>query len=283
MSVRIMTDSASDISQEKAQEMGVKVIPLKIRFGHEEYLDGVTLSPHEFYEKLAEAPELPKTSQIPPHEYEELFREALDAGDEVVMIALSSGVSGSYQSANIAASEFESGVYVVDSKQFCISQYILVQQAAVLRDAGKSASEIAWEINSLKERARVIAAFDTLEYLHKGGRLSKAAALAGNVLSIKPVLTIDDGKVSVLSRARGAKRANKAMISEIVDRGGIDFSLPVCLGYAGLDDELLKGFIKDSKALYAGKENEIPIADVGATIGTYSGPGAIAIGFFENR
>lgn len=280
MSVRIITDSASDISQEQADKWGITVIPLKVRFGDREFLDGVTLSPHEFYDMLEKAPELPKTSQIPPYEYSRYFEDAVAAGDEAVLLTLSSEVSGCFQSAHIASADFDEGIYVVDTKQFCISEYILVEQAVRLRDAGMSAEQIAGQINELRERAVVIAAFDTLEYLHKGGRLSKAAAVAGNMLSIKPVLTISDGVVKILEKARGVKRATKAMISEVVKRGGIDISMPVCFGYAGAKDDGVRRFIEDSRELYINGADNIPIADVGATIGTYSGPGAIALAFF---
>ena len=131
--VRIITDSASDIPQQRAKEWDITVIPLKVRFGDEEYLDGVTLSATEFYKKLIETDTVPKTSQIAPYEYEQEFRKAVDAGEEVVLFSLSSGVSGSYQSACIAAEEFGDKVHVVDTKQFCISEYIIVQRAVEMR------------------------------------------------------------------------------------------------------------------------------------------------------
>ena len=175
MAVRIATDSASDISQERAKELGITVLPLTVRFGEEEFLDGITLTGHDFYKKLIETDEIPKTSQVTPFEYSRLFKEAVEAGDEVILFSVSSGVSGSFQSANIAASEFEEGVYVIDTRQVCISEFIIVQRAVEMRDAGMGAEEIVEAITEELNKVHVIAVFDTLEYLKLGGRLSSAA------------------------------------------------------------------------------------------------------------
>ena len=283
MAIQIMTDSASDISQELAAKWNIRVIPLKIYFGEEEYLDGVTLSNRAFYEKLVETDVPPKTSQIPPYEYEQLFAEAVKAGDEVICFCLSSGVSGSYQSACIAAKDFQDRVTVIDTKQFCISEYIIVQQACRYRDAGLPAKEIVSRIREELKDAHVIAVFNTLEYLKLGGRLSAASAFAGNLLSLKPVLTIEDGVVKVLGKARGSKNSNNLLMQFVEKTGGIDFEKPVCLAYAGFSDEVLRKYMQDSARLYAGNEEKLQIAKVGATIGTYSGPGAIALAFFTKK
>lgn len=281
MAVTIMTDSASDISQEVAKKWEIVVLPLRVRFGEEEYLDGVTLSPYQFYEKLIETDEIPKTSQITPFDFGEAFRKEVEAGNEVVMFTLSSGVSGSYQSACIAAEEYPGKVRVVDSQQFCVSEYIIVERAVQLRDAGKSASEIAVIMEEEKKEAHVFAIFDTLEYLKLGGRISSAAAFAGTMLNLKPVLTIEEGVVKVLGKARGSRNGNN-MLTEWANKLGIDFDRPVCFAYSGFDDTMLKKYIHDQKDLYEGHLEELQIAVAGATIGTYAGPGAIAVAFFEN-
>ena len=284
MSVKIIADSSSDVSQDLAKEWGIRILPLKIRFEDEEYLDGVTLSNKEFYEKLIENNTLPKTSQISPADYEDAFREALKDNDEVVCLTISSGVSGTVQSATIAAGEFDGKVYVVDSKQFCISYFILVEYAVRLRDEGKSAKEIAEEIEAIRDKSTVLSVFDTLEYLKAGGRLSSAAAFVGEVLSIKPVITITDGIVEVIGKARGSKKGNNILISKVEEVGGIDFSMPYCVGYTGLSSELLEKYLSDSAALYPDDLSKIRRVSVGATIGTYAGPGAIAVAFFpKNR
>ena len=280
MGVTIIADSASEVSQETAKEWGIKVIPLKIRFGEEEYLDGVTLSNKRFYEKLIESDELPKTSQISPADYEDCFKAAVEAGDEVVCLTISSGVSGCVQSANIAAAEYEGKVHVVDTMQFCISYYILVEYAVRLRDAGKSAKEIADEITRVREKAIVLAVFDTLEYIKAGGRLSSTAAFVGEILSIKPVITITNGIVDVIGKARGSKKGNNMLIEKVKAIGGIDFTMPVVTGYTGLSDEYLQKYLEDSRDLYDGDISDIRKVSVGATVGTYAGPGAIAVAFY---
>ena len=280
MGVTIIADSASEVSQETAKEWGIKVIPLKIRFGEEEFLDGVTLSNKRFYEKLIESDELPKTSQISPADYEDCFKAAVEAGDEVVCLTISSGVSGCVQSANIAAAEYEGKVYVVDTMQFCISYYILVEYAVRLRDAGKRAKEIADEITRVREKAIVLAVFDTLEYLKAGGRLSSTAAFVGEILSIKPVITITNGIVDVIGKARGSKKGNNMLIEKVKAIGGIDFTMPVVTGYTGLSDEYLQKYLEDSRDLYDGDISDIRKVSVGATVGTYAGPGAIAVAFY---
>lgn len=283
MAVRIITDSASDIRQSQAEEWGIKVIPLKVRFGEEEYLDGVTMKPREFYSRLVETDEVPKTSQITPYEYDREFKAAREAGDELICFTMSSGVSGCYQSACLAASDYDEGIYVIDTKQFCISQYIIVQRAVQLRDMGNSAADIVRIITDEQQDAHVIAVFNTLEYLKLGGRLSAAAAAAGNLLAIKPVLTIEDGIVKIIGKARGSRRGNNLLSEAVTKLGGIDFDRPVCLAYSGFSDEVLRKYMNDSAYLYEGYEDRLQIAEVGATIGTYSGPNAIALAFFAKK
>ncbi len=280
MGVSIIADSATDVSQETAEKWGISIIPLKIRFGEEEFLDGVTLSNKNFYEKLVETDELPKTSQISPSDYTEYFEKELNKGNDIVCLTISSGVSGCIQSANLAASELKGNIYVVDSKQFCISYYILVEYAVRLRDEGKSAREIAKEIERLRGKSTVLSVFDTLEYLKAGGRLSPTAAFVGEILSIKPVITITDGIVDVIGKARGSKKGNNILKNKVIELGGIDFSMPICVGYTGLSDDLLVKYLEDSSDLYDGDISDINKVSVGATIGTYAGPGAIAVAFF---
>lgn len=281
MAVRIVTDSASDISQELAKKWDITVIPLNVRFGDEEFLDGVTLSGHDFYKKLVETDEIPKTSQISPYEYSRIFEEADKAGDELIYFSLSSGVSGSYQSALIAAQDYSDNIHVLDTQQFCISEYIIVQRAVEMRSQGMNAKEIVEKISVEMKKAHVIAVFDTLEYLKLGGRLPSAAAFVGNLLMIKPVITIEDGQVKVIGKARGSKNSHNMLMEFVRNHGGIDMDKPACLGYTGLSDEVLMKYVEDSKVLYEGHEDKLQYAVVGATIGTYAGPGAIALAYFE--
>lgn len=283
MSVRIIIDSASDITKEQADQLHLDFLPLKTIFGKEEYLDGITMSSSQFYEKLIETEQLPTTSQIPPYEYEALFESVKAAGDTAVCITLSGKLSGCIQSANIAAQEYESVVEIVDSENVCIGERILIFYAVRLREEGKSAEEIHRLLDLKKKEIRVIALLDTLEYLKKGGRISATTAFAGTLLSIKPVVAVVDGEVAILGKARGSKNGNNMLMELTENNGGIDFSLPFALGYSGLTDTLLQKYIADSHSLYEGKTDTLPISAIGSTIGTHVGPGAIALAFFAKK
>ena len=169
----------------------------------------------------------------------------------------------------------------MDSLNVCIGEQNLIMYAVRLREQGLSAPEIAALLNHKKHDICLVAVFDTLEYLKQGGRISKTAAWAGSVLSIKPVISILKGEVAILGKARGSKNGNNMLIQNVQQSGGIDFSMPYCLGYSGLDDTLLQKYIEDSRALWEGKTDDLPISTIGSTIGTHAGPGAIAVSFFH--
>lgn len=283
MSVQLIIDSASDLTKAQADALNLVYLPLRTIFGEEEFLDGITISHKEFYEKLIESDCMPTTSQIPPHDYEAAFAAVKAAGDTAVVITLSSRLSGSFQSANIALEGYEDCIYLVDSENVCLGEQILVQYACRLRDEGKSAAEIVAALDSHKKDVRVIALLDTLEYLKRGGRISGAAALAGNLLSIKPVIAIVDGEVAVLGKARGSKNGNNMLMQEIEKTSGIDYTMPFCLGYTGLDDSLLKKYISDSEVLWKDKVDDLPISTIGSTIGTHTGPGGVCVSFFAKK
>lgn len=283
MSIRIITDSASDITQKEAEELGIQVLPLRVSFDSEEYLDGITLSHHEFCEKLIESDVLPKTSQITSYYFEEAFRTALEEGHEVLCITMSSKLSGTYNSACVAADEIGSGVVVVDSENVAIGERILVLRALKLIKDGLPLADIVQQLEYERRQIRVIALLDTLEYLKKGGRISSVAAFAGGILALKPVIEIRDGEVKLLGKARGSRAGNNRLNEEVKAVGGVDFTRPVYLTYGGLNDDLLKKYITDSAALYEGKIDRLPICSVGCTIGTYAGPGAIGVAFFASE
>lgn len=281
MSIRIIVDSASDLTKEQADALHLDFLPLKTIFGEEEFLDGITLSHEQFYEKLIESDCLPTTSQISPHDFEQVYEDVRKNGDTAVVITLSGKLSGTYQSAHIALEDYEDCVTIVDSENVCLGEQILVMYACRLRDAGASAAEIADALNSKKKNVRTVALLDTLEYLKRGGRISKTAAFAGNLLSIKPVIAIENGEVAILGKARGSKNGCNMLREEITKYHGIDFSMPVCLGYTGLDDKLLQKYIKDNSDLWVSKVDELPISSIGSTIGTHTGPGGICVAFFS--
>lgn len=281
MSVRIIIDSASDLTKERADALHLDFLPLKTIFGDTEYLDGITLTHQQFYEKLIESDCMPTTSQIPPHEYETVYEDVKAKGDTAVVITLFNKLSGTFQSANIALDGYEDYVFPVDSENVCLGEQILALLACRLRDEGMSAAQIAERLNEEKKKICVIALLDTLEYLKRGGRISKTAAFAGNLLSIKPVISIVDGEVAILGKARGSKNGNNMLIQEVEKSNGIDFSKPFCLGYTGLDDSMLKKYINDSSALWEGQVEKLPISTIGSTIGTHAGPGGICVSFFR--
>lgn len=283
MALTIITDSASDILQTEAKTLGIEVVPLITIFPDKSYRDGVDISHNQFFERLIESDELPTTSQITPHTYGEYFDAALEKGNEVLCLVLSSKLSGCYQSACIAQQErSDKPIYVVDTLSATFGERILVEYAVRLRNEGIEVSKIASMLEEAKKKVRVVALLDTLEYLKKGGRISATAALAGTLLSIKPVIALQEGVISLLGKARGSKNGNNFLIQEIEKSSGIDFDMPFSLAYSGLSDTLLQKYIKDSAHLYKGiPAEELPVRTIGSTIGTHIGPGAIGVGFFE--
>lgn len=279
--ITIITDSASDISQNNNK--GVTVLPMTITFGEENYEDGVSLTPDNFYMKLIESSALPKTSQVSPYAFGQAYENALKSADYVIVITLSSKLSGTYQSACIAADDYDGRVFVIDSENVTVGEQILVDYALSLIDKGIEVNTIVSQLNTMKKRIRLVALLDTLEYLKKGGRISSGAAFLGNVLSIKPVIAIVDGEVSFLGKACGSKQGNNFLIQQVDTYGGIDYSLPVLLGYTGCSTVLMDKYIKDSSSLWEGRIPVPDIIQVGATIGTHIGPGGIAVAFFSKE
>ena len=198
-------------------------------------------------------------------------------------VVLSAKLSGTWQSARIAAESFSGRVFVVDSENATIGERILVERALELMDQGLEAAEIAARLDEEKKDIRLVPLLDTLEYLKRGGRISPAVAMVGGILSIKPVVAVQDGEVVMLGKARGSKNGSNLLVQEIGKAGGVDFTRPYLLGYAGLDDVLLKKYIEDSSELWTGHTDSLPIATVGGTIGTHVGPGAIAVAFFRRK
>lgn len=279
MKTRIIVDSTADLAPEIKER--VHIVPLTVHFGEKEYIDGVTIDHKTFYEKLIESDVLPTTSQATPDAFMKEFEKAKEACEGAVVITLASKFSGTCQSAMIAAAEFEN-IYIVDSASAAMGSGILVELALRLVDEGKSAEEIAKALEEEKKKIVVVALVDTLEYLKKGGRISKAVAFAGGVLNIKPVLSVIDGEINMLGKARGSKMGNNLLVQEINKAGGIDFNKPVLLGYSGISDALLLKYIEDSRHIWEGNLKEVRYTSVGSVIGTHVGPGAVVVAFFKN-
>ena len=280
LKTRIIIDSTTDLTPEVKER--VYTVPLTVHFGQEEYIDGVTIDHKTFYEKLVESDVLPTTSQATPNDFIGEFEKAKQAGEAAVVITLASKFSGTYQSAVIAAADYEN-IYVVDGTSAAMGTGILVELALRLLDAGASAEEIARTLEEEKKKIVIVALVDTLEYLKRGGRVSKTAAFAGGVLNIKPVLSVTDGEIHLLGKARGSKMGNNLLIQEIDKAGGIDFSKPVLLGYSGLSDALLLKYIEDSRHIWEDNLKEVRYTMVGSVIGTHLGPGAVVVAFFKNQ
>ena len=279
MSIRIIVDSTSDLLPEIKEQ--VTVIPLTVSFGDESFIDGVTLDRKTFYEKLIESDEMPITSQATPDAFARVYREVKAAGDTAVVLTLASQLSGTFQSAMIALEGYEDCIFPVESGTVAIGGGILTELALRLRAEGLNAAEIAARLKEERGNVRVIALLDTLEYLHKGGRISKTVAIAGGLLSIKPVVHIRDGKIEMLGKARGSKQGNNLLVKEIENAGGIDFNRPLLLGYTGLSDLLLQKYIADSAHLWQDHTKTLRTTMIGSVVGTHAGPGAIALAFFK--
>ena len=279
MATRIITDSASDIVD--FPNPNLTVLPMTVAFGSTVYHDGVDLTHERFYDLLVESDELPSTGAVSPGVFAQAYDEAQAAGEDVVVVTLSSKVSATWQSARIAA-EGRDGVHVVDSLSSCIGERVLVEYALMLAERGLPAADIAARLERARSRVHMLALLDTLEYLRRGGRIGSAAAAAGALLALKPVVTMTDGEVELLGKARGSKNARNLLV-ELVGEHPIDFAMPFCLAYTAGGEAMLKKYVRDSSDLWEGIVDALPICSVGATIGTHVGPGAIAVAYFERE
>ena len=280
MAISIITDSAADFSTEELQLHGITRVPLQVIFGEDAYADGVTLTPDIFWSRLTGG-ENPKTSQPSPDTFLAAFESAKDAGDDVVCITLTSALSGTMQSATIAASmaDYDEHISIVNSKVVATAQKLLVLYACKLRDEGKSAAEIVEAVKALRPRIRLYACLDTLEYLARGGRIPKAVASVGSAVRFKPLITLsDEGAVELCGKGIGLHRATEALI-KLVEKHKIDQNFPVMPLYT-CDTANCLSFMKKLNA--AGIECCVSdMQSVGATISTHVGPGAFGLVFVE--
>ncbi len=282
--IKILIDSASDITEEEAKQKGIHMIPLEVRFGEDVYLDGVNLLPQEFLNKLIESNELPKTSQINEFRWTEQFEKLTANGDQVIAITISSKLSGTYNSAKAAAKKFPNQVFVVDSLTAATGERVLCDYALRLIAEGKTADAIHQELEAIKHKVQVIAVVDTLKYLRKGGRISTLTAFAGELLSInKPVISVTGGEVKMVGKAMGSKKSNNLLMQLVQKCGGIDFDMPYGVIFSGYRDEYLRKYLEDSAVLWqehVASMKEIPVYMYGSTIGTHVGPNALGVAFF---
>ncbi|MCI6682100.1 DegV family protein [Parafannyhessea umbonata] len=279
MATRIITDSASDIVD--FPNPNLTVLPMTVAFGDTVYHDGVDLTHERLFDLLVESDELPTTGAVSPGVFAQAYDEAREAGEDVVVVTLSSKVSATCQSARLAA-EGRGDVHVVDSLNACIGERVLVEYALMLAERGLPAADIAAQLERARSRVHMLALLDTLEYLRRGGRIGSAAAAAGALLALKPVITMANGEVELLGKARGSKNARNLLV-ELVKEHPIDFAMPFSLACTAGGEAMLKKYVRDSSDLWEGIVDALPICSVGATIGTHVGPGAIAVAYFERE
>ncbi len=276
--VKIITDSTCDLDAAKLAELGVEMIPLTVLFGVDSFKDRVELSPSDFYEKLAASEELPTTSQVNPADFETVFQKHIDNGDEVLGIFLSGNMSGTCQSARIAASSIGSDkISIVDSKQLTAGMSVLLMECVRLRDEGKSAKEIKTYIDEIKSKVKIIAMFSTLKYLCMGGRISKTAATFGTLLGIYPMISVENGEgtVKVAGKVKGKKAAMK-FIKDYFDANPVDETKTFAFAHTNSPDDL--EVLKETMSGAVKNENIIT-CNIGCVIGTHAGPGAVAIAY----
>jgi DegV family protein with EDD domain len=279
MGVRILTDSTSDISINEAKQMNITLVPLKVIFGDKEYKEGVDITIEGFYEKLIKAEILPTTSQPSPEDFLEYFKEAKETGDSIIVLVISAKLSGTYQSAMIAKemADYEE-IHIIDSNTTTCSLRMLVDQAVKLRDEGAGAKDIVDDLLKLRERIVLLAMVDTLEYLHKGGRLSKSSTILGTLLKFKPLITVKEGVVGLIGKERGVNKAIGHIVDLIEENGGIDEAYPLYVGYAAVEDQ--SNLLKD-KLIEKFNIKNMSVFPIGCVVGTHAGPGACMVTYVK--
>lgn len=280
MSVKIIVGSTCDVEEDIKKDL--IVVPLHVTFGEEDFLDSIDITKDEFYERLERKKEFPKTSQPTPMAFMEAYKKVIDNGDEAVVIVISSKLSGTYQSAKIAAKGLNDKIFIVDSLNVSNAEGALVDFAMKLVKEGKSAIEIAEILEEVKKKLRLMVLVDTLEYLERGGRISKTSAFVGGLFSVKVLLSMEDGAIATAGKAKGIKNANNLFIREIEKRGSIDFSMPIKLGYTGRDSSKIEKYLRETKNLWEDKIHSPEFIQIGSVVGTHTGPGALFLAYFSN-
>jgi len=282
MGVVIIADSVSDIPNGLSNSLGIEIVPLVVNFSHGSYKDGIELDSKGFFKMLSETSKLPTTSQVNPGDFIEAFKEHLEAGNDIICVTLSSKLSGTY-SAAVTAKEFleaEDRIIVIDSKSVSLGYGLMVIEAAQMLQKNASKKELVEKINSRIDHIENIFIFDTLTYLHKGGRLSAGEAVIGGLLNIKPIITIEDGELKSIDKVRGRKKTIQWVVNKM-KASGIDFSrTSVALYHADDYDYMMEFKSKIDEELNV---KEWILGEVGAVVGTHSGPGCVAISYVSQQ
>ena len=278
MAIRFITDSSCDIDVEYATQNNIVVLPLKIYFGEEEFMDGVDITHEEFFHRLEHGKILPKTSLVNQYTWEEAFKEAIAAGDQVIAVTISDKLSGTHNAARMAKETVGSpDIHLMDSTQVSFSIAALLIEGVKMAKAGKSVEDIYARLDVLRHKVRIFACINSLRYLKEGGRLSAVAALVGSLVNLKPIVTAKNGVVANVGKAIGSKKAQMAVMTKLKEED-YDEEMPVYFGHTSNKGALSEfiDMVKKNFKILGGK-----IFSIGATVGTYAGPGAVAIAFFK--
>ena len=276
--IRIITDSLCDLTMDYAKELNIDILPLTVRFGENDYKCGIDLTNEAFYDKLTNDSNNPTTAAVNPYEFEEIFQKYIDAGDEIVAIIFSKYMSATFQSASIAAENVKSDhLHLIDCENGAMGQTLLIQTAVSMRDEGKSATEIADTIRNLLPKTMTYIVVDSLEYLKRGGRISKSAALIGGLMKLHPVLQVVADGAKPVDKVKGKKSANAWLINKLQEAPA-DTNYKLVIGHSNAPEraESLKEQLRE-----AGVTNEIFITCIGPVVGTHIGPNCLGIGYIE--
>lgn len=279
MTIRIITDSTSDISLDQQAELGIEIVPLSVRFGDDEYLDGVNLTKEQFYKMLSTCSTLPTTSQVNPDKFSDVFRKHVRNGDDIIGIFISSKLSGTYQAAVIAKEGFANHpIYLVDSKTATFGLALLVYEAVKMRNEGHTAPEIGDAIKRLSTRLKFYAVIDTLKYLKMGGRLSSSSAFLGTMLHIKPIVAIIDGSIVMFDKRKGLKQAVERITQKIIEEKP-DLNYGMAFGDSNAPN--LTQLLKDTVSAVVDIRSTETVA-IGSVVGTHAGPGCAGVAYIAH-
>lgn len=276
--IRIITDSLCDLTLARARELNIDILPLLVRFGEEEYRCGIELTNEQFYEKLATSPVSPTTAAVNPYEFEEIFERYLNAGDDVVAILFSRHMSATYQSAVIAAENIDSErLHLIDCENGAMGQTLLIETAAAMRDEDMTADEIQERITALLPRTMTYIVIDTMEYLKRGGRISKSAALLGGLMKLHPVLQVVADGAKPVDKVKGKKSCNAWLINKLKEEAP-DTAYKLVIGHSNAPEraDAFRDQIRE-----AGITNEVFITCIGPVVGTHIGPNCLGIGYIK--
>lgn len=276
--IRIITDTLCDLTMEHAKELSIDIMPLTVRFGEKDYKCGIELSNEEFYEKLETSSDAPSTAAVNPYDFEEIFRRYIEAGDDVVAILFSRHMSATFQSAATAAGNINSpSLHLIDCENGAMGQALLIETAVAMRDSGMSAEEITKKITDILPRTMTYIVIDTMEYLKRGGRISKSAALIGGLMKLHPVVQVVADGAKPIDKVKGKKSCNQWLINKLTERPA-DPSYKLIIGHSNAP-ERAEAF--RHQLVEAGVTNEIFITCIGPVVGTHIGPNCLGIGYIE--